>query len=739
VIDRSGQSIRRRRALAAGRAGLLVAAFYAVAILIFAVLLLAGAVAVLHGPRVVGVVAFFAAMCWASGIWRIASVAMDAGAPGGLVARREEQPGLWTLIDLAARDAGGFDVAELRLELGVGASVADAGRASTRRPQVTLSLGLGLLATISEAQLRVVLSHELEHVRRGDHAYSRRAARLWEGTARAATVLRDEGRWVDVPVVLYASLIVQLRERSYRAAELAADGLADAGDTGARGAETLFAVHAAAVLYPAYWEWDVADALRAGVRPPISTGFASFIRSRWAADQMANGADSVVSEGSPVAARIAALGGAEPHTPTIAPVSALVLVRDLSSLEAGLLAEMAGPAGADGLRPVTWDQAAELVYHPQIEALASSSPIPLEGRPLSDLPAIAAQLDSVGGMEEEPGQWLTASVALALRAAGWRWHTDPGHPLTLERDGERIDPPLLVESLRGDELSAESWSALCARAGLATVRFQARLPDAGPQPAWPVPGDADGDQRAVVPLAADRGEMRTGGFGLAVLWLVSAPLAAGLVLAALLLPLPPVGRVLLAACGAGLFAIAGLFTRRELGLHADGPALTVTRDALTVHHPGLLSSDLVIPIGSVALIAVDDTDPDYRFRVAPGDRWATPVGDSATIGWLWTPAPRPLPHYGPAAEAANLAIVLHEPVVGPPVRRERLGGPLSGERLHGLFANALDVRAARVALEPTGLLRPLSPATLGTPAVPPPPPSADDKDGVAAQTVASRV
>lgn len=186
MIDRSGQSIRRRRALAAGRAGLLVAAFYAVAILIFAALLLAGAVAVLHGPRLLGVVAFFAAMYWAGGIWRIASVAIDAGAARGIVVGRDEEPGLWALIDLEARGAGRFDVAELRVELGVDASVADAGRASTRRPQVTLCLGLGLLATVSEAQLRFVLSHELEHVRRGDHAYGRRLDRLWEGTARAA-------------------------------------------------------------------------------------------------------------------------------------------------------------------------------------------------------------------------------------------------------------------------------------------------------------------------------------------------------------------------------------------------------------------------------------------------------------------------------------------------------------------------------------------------------------------------
>jgi hypothetical protein len=50
---------------------------------------------------------------------------------------------------------------------------------------------------------------------------------------------------------------------------------------------------------------------------------------------------------------------------------------------------------------------------------------------------------------------------------GWRVHTRPGLPLTLERDARSFDPFAAIDALANGRLSHEGWLAECEGLGIA--------------------------------------------------------------------------------------------------------------------------------------------------------------------------------------------------------------------------------------------------------------------------------
>lgn len=110
--------------------------------------------------------------------------------------------------------------------------------------------------------------------------------------------------------------------------------------------------------------------------------------------------------------------------------------------------------------------------------------------------------------------------------------------------------------------------------------------------------------------------------------------------------------------------------RRSGGVRSDGCVLVV-------EHPALLRGPLEVPLDAIRVVAVDTAGHD-RFAIFDGR-------EPRRVGHLWFRGQSPLPLMDLTPVAPNVAVLLGEPLVGPPVRRSRLHGPLTGERLHGFL------------------------------------------------------
>ena len=138
-------------------------------------------------------------------------------------------------------------------------------------------MGLGLPLLLTVTQFRAVLAHEFGHYYGGDTAlgpwvYKTRAAigRTVERVSQHSSILSKPFYW-------YGLLFLRLTLRVSRQQELSADELA-ARTVGARPSyRWIKVIHSAALAFEPYIISEVAPALTAGYRPPVSDGFRRFL------------------------------------------------------------------------------------------------------------------------------------------------------------------------------------------------------------------------------------------------------------------------------------------------------------------------------------------------------------------------------------------------------------------------------------------------------------------------------
>lgn len=419
----------------------------------------------------------------------------DKFPPPGIALTKQTQPQLFALIEPIARATGQAMPAEVYLVPDVNAFVAQRGGMMGFLSRRVLGLGLPLLRVLSVDQIRAVLAHEFGHFHGGDTRLGPWVYKTRSAIARTVSGLAKAQSLLSLPFHWYGNMFLRITHGISRAQEYAADRLA------ARvvGAEPLGSglqlLPAAATLFGVYLDREVGPVLNAGRRPPLGAGFQLFLGSNdmgkaaraIAAQAMQQSAENAYDTHPPTPLRIAALA----HLPArISPARddrlAIELLADGERLEAQLLAFMTGQSKVTTLPTIEWRDVGEQVVMPQWRALVAQWSLapgrPLEGVTLGTLPdrvQRAAELGKSLAPAQTPAELhasygafvLAAAAGVALRDAGFAVDAQPGCAVTLERDGHRFTIIDDLAHLADGSLTAATWQARCAGAGVAALQL----------------------------------------------------------------------------------------------------------------------------------------------------------------------------------------------------------------------------------------------------------------------------
>jgi Zn-dependent protease with chaperone function len=416
--------------------------------------------------------------------------------PGPAIKQRE-QPELHALVADVAKRVGGREPDIVFVVLEANAWVLE------HRGVRIMALGLPLLATMDEDELRALVAHELGHYEGGD---TRLSGWIWH--ARSALMrtnqnLATSDKWfrryvVRYPFVWYMLLFLRVTNAVSRREEYAADATAAQATSPEAASRMLRRV---AILDPAfdgYWRRDVVPMLDTGRRPQIAEGFSTMVhRSRltasldeFVAERMAEGDPDPYASHPTLRQRLRALGVPEDERLPAAPErAALSLLRDAPELELRLLSFHFGNRFTR-MSLGSWSQDAGAshvkLWRPLADKYATVYADP--DATLAEAGSMAADLDRYREVlrarldpdeQEVPDEdldrlaieVLAALVAIALSENGASVTASPGDPVEIRVGEELIDPWGELERIAAGESSAESWRTRVGDLGLADAKL----------------------------------------------------------------------------------------------------------------------------------------------------------------------------------------------------------------------------------------------------------------------------
>ncbi len=413
---------------------------------------------------------------------------VDRFTPPGPRLDRATHPRLFDLIQRVAAATRQEMPAEVYLLNEVNAWVTERGGVMGFGSRRVMGIGLPLMQSVSVAEFEAIIAHEFGHycagdVKLGPWIYKTRAA-----IGRTITGVGDT--LIAAPFLWYGGHFLRLTHAISRQQEFIADRMA-AGVAGAAAmSSALKRVSAAGQLFPAYLDQEVGPVLNAGFLPPVAAGFQEFLGSERigvvSAQLVANAEEAETTDPFDthpcLRDRLAALdtvGGPNRTNASTEPAAALV-----GNADAHARALLEAVAGADAIRklkPIEWDAVGTAVYANRWRELVQQHWGWLGRFTTHTLPAgkdgfITAGTDLPGTDQESlngderaarASQLLAVSVAVMLVDDGWRVHTRPGLPLTLERDARSFDPFAAIDALANGRLSHEGWLAECEALGIA--------------------------------------------------------------------------------------------------------------------------------------------------------------------------------------------------------------------------------------------------------------------------------
>ncbi len=407
--------------------------------------------------------------------------------PYGVRLTQENQPRLLDMVDEEARATGARAPDEVYATL-----EANAGVMQARRGRRVMFVGVPLLHILSERSMRGVIAHEFGHYAGGDTRLGPWIARTYDGVARTIDQLTDEEgdegwtqRAVRLPFIWYGKAFMRITAAIKRRQEFAADRIAvdRAGrDTYVEGLRRL---HAYGPAFDAYWEHEVTAVLRAGRRPPVVAGFASYLRSdaierassEFLERQLQEQTDRYDSHPS-LSERIAAVQACAPGDADDSP-PALSLLHEPDALERELLSALVGPEAAE-LPVLDWDEVGREVYLERARALVAAHGEILGEATVGELELLTRELGRIAGQlqqrepevppEAAPGfaaTLLAESLLVALADAGWTVAAPLGEPVSACRGDEDLVPFDVVETLREGGEAATGWQEQASSLGIA--------------------------------------------------------------------------------------------------------------------------------------------------------------------------------------------------------------------------------------------------------------------------------
>ncbi|MDP3504978.1 MAG: M48 family metallopeptidase [Myxococcales bacterium] len=416
---------------------------------------------------------------------------------------RDAHPRLFREIDRVAAFTGQQPPAHVYLVPEVNAFVTERGGVMGLFGTRVMGLGLGLLSSLSVAQLRGVVAHEFGHFAGGDVKLLPWINKARAGMLRTLHNLASAGEstssgelaivtmvfWlVQAPFEAFAKLYLRFTQSLSRAQEIAADTLAISVVGSETHAAALTLTERAGLVYSAFLRQDVEPLLATGRLPPLGSGFAQFLSApniTKALDAHHHQAPSDVDpydSHPPLAERLAHAAKLNLQV-TRRPVDdepALSLLTDVAACELTLAKFV---TERDALTPVSWEASgdclsaqwrkelrergsawagvavAELPRTPEaVRALLQAGSTQLGDATDDDVMGFAARLT-----------WL--GLAALLVEAGFTVRNVPGQAIEFSRGALTLNPGDVSDAYFAEAGNREVWVATWTEAGIADRVF----------------------------------------------------------------------------------------------------------------------------------------------------------------------------------------------------------------------------------------------------------------------------
>src|SRR4051812_5902910 len=351
-----------------------------------------------------------------------------------------------------------------------------------------MGIGLPLLQTLSQLEVKAILAHEFGHYASGDVKIG-----PWIYKTRGAigrTLQGVHGRFIEAPFKWYGDMFLRLTHEVSRQQEFIADRIAAGVASAAALGSGLQKVTGLGPTFSAYLSSEVGPVLRAGFPPPITAGFDDFLRderivalSRRTIEEAQSSSVTGEFDTHPcLRDRLEALAPLRDHRSYGAngDAPASMLFPDMEAQATALMRFAIGAETLGNLRPLGWDSVGARVYAPIWAKAVKSQSTWLPQFTADTIPGDIASLKRVGAAlvkigEEHPnvdlrvvraGQLLGIGLAALLVEQGWRVSTAPGKPLVLVRDAEVVDPFGVVNECAAVAGAAEQWKVRCVVMGI---------------------------------------------------------------------------------------------------------------------------------------------------------------------------------------------------------------------------------------------------------------------------------
>jgi Zn-dependent protease with chaperone function len=634
----------------------------------------------------------------------------------GIPCSRAERPQLWALVDEVCDRAGARPPNAIRLTLGGDAAVTELGGIRTNTRRCVLMLSLAFIQALSEAELRVVVAHEIGHLSAGDTMLLRLLDHAHRVVDRSLTEFEARASVLRYPFRSYVKAFFAITARLRRRSEIAADAFAASLYGPEQAALTLRKITHLSSAFDAYWRQEVTAVLDAGFRPPLMEGFALFLAAPEVTRTMRElplDSDTGRFDLHPSTVERLSKFDAEYETDNWGG-TALGLIERLEEVELALLSDLA--AEAPSLLPIGWPDVPRRVFPPLWERFCSERPVFAPGAKVADTAELASKYQSA---TPEPGAApprqvlaLAGALSLSLLRHGWEIDAPPGCRLFLRKDESSLQPFEEVFGLVENESARDQWAERCIELGIAEIPLELRPAAVEPTEAEAPRGGSIGE--AIELSIPERGAKIASLIGAMILLAIALPFPILLLVVGAPSAQPTLTEQIVIR-GLGGFVVAlilGFLIGAAVRARRGRPRLKLDDSGLTLIHGSLLREPLILPREEIRVVSIDTGEVRRlrpRFPVYQDPAWESHEFRADTPrGWVWEDGRASLPVFGLTNATPNLLIVLKRAIPGPRVRRESFHGPFNGETLRGLLIRLGQPERAIPPLDALGILRPLT-------------------------------
>lgn len=431
---------------------------------------------------------------------------VDRFLPPGVQLHRDKHPLLFAELERVALAVNQPMPEEVYLVPDINAWVSRRGGVMGFGSRPVMGLGLPLLTLLKVSELKAVIAHEFGHYHGGD---TKLAPWVWKTRGAITRTLANlEGshfsmlRLLQVPFLGYGQMFLRITHSISRQQEYAADQLASKVVGVAPLVNGLRKTMCTSPVFNAYWENEVRPVMAAGYRPPLSDGFARFMKNaaaaKWIAERMAGDVEETRSNPfdthPSLKERIHALGDfTDGFLADDRP--ALELMTEVGELEKMMVEVVFGANGKHKFTYISWSEAGEKVFLPLWKQNSEKYCHLLQGIRLRDLPVLAGdtkellsrfevvfldQVSSDGRLQAVCGI-IGCTIAVLLAREGWVISRQVGQTTVLVSNDARIKPFSLIQDLHEGVIPAGEWTNLCERLGISeTVLCEVLPPEASP-------------------------------------------------------------------------------------------------------------------------------------------------------------------------------------------------------------------------------------------------------------------